>query len=170
MCFQLTHFLCDNWENIYILCLIIIIKLEVWTSTHCLGLGLETLVCAVCLSIFLYAIDVVFTSCLYHNFLHFSHFHRVSLFWFIEHYHHEMEQTCGVRMTGNTVECQLHCHSQVESYFINEWLDGLSAQWRPFFRTYHLFKSRFGSESYLFNVKDQRYPTSNTYFGANTHI
>ena len=40
-------------ERIYILCvIIIIIKLEVWTITHCLGLGHETTVCAVCLSIF----------------------------------------------------------------------------------------------------------------------
>ena len=40
-------------ERIYILCLIIIIKSEVWTITHCLRLGHETLVSAVCLSIFL---------------------------------------------------------------------------------------------------------------------
>ena len=40
-------------EIICILCLIIIIKSEVWTITHCLGLGHETMVCAVCLSIFL---------------------------------------------------------------------------------------------------------------------
>ena len=40
-------------ERIYIFCLIIIIKSEVWTITHCLGLGYETRVCAVCLSIFL---------------------------------------------------------------------------------------------------------------------
>ena len=40
-------------ERIYILCLIIIIKTGVWTITHCLGLGHETMVCAVCLSIFL---------------------------------------------------------------------------------------------------------------------
>ena len=40
-------------ERIYILCVIIIIKSEVWTITHCLGLGHETMVCAVCLSIFL---------------------------------------------------------------------------------------------------------------------
>ena len=40
-------------ERIYILCLIIIIKSEVWTITYCLGLGHETMVCAVCLSIFL---------------------------------------------------------------------------------------------------------------------
>ena len=53
VCFQFTHFLCDDWENICIFCLIIIIKPEVWTITHCLGLCHETIVCAVCLSIFL---------------------------------------------------------------------------------------------------------------------
>ena len=31
-------------ERIYILCVIIIIKSEVWTITHCLGLGHETMV------------------------------------------------------------------------------------------------------------------------------
>ena len=41
-------------ERIYILCLTIIIKSEVWTITHCLGLGHETMVYAVCLSIFLW--------------------------------------------------------------------------------------------------------------------
>ena len=40
-------------ETINILCLIIIIKSEVLTITHCFGLGHETMVCAVCLSIFL---------------------------------------------------------------------------------------------------------------------
>ena len=44
-------FVMIDW--IYILCLIIIIKSEVWTITHCLGLGHETIACAVCLSIFL---------------------------------------------------------------------------------------------------------------------
>ena len=53
VCFQLTHFLRDDWENI-ILCLIIIISSEVWTITHCLGLCHETMVCTVCLSIFLF--------------------------------------------------------------------------------------------------------------------
>ena len=52
MCFQFTHFPVMI-ERIYILCLVIIIKLEVWTITHCLGLGHETMVCTVCLSIFL---------------------------------------------------------------------------------------------------------------------
>ena len=40
------------FERICILCLIIIIKSEVWTITHCLGLGHETMMSAVCLSIF----------------------------------------------------------------------------------------------------------------------
>ena len=39
-------------EIIYILCLIII-KSEIWTITHYLGLGHKTMVCALCLSIFL---------------------------------------------------------------------------------------------------------------------
>ena len=42
--------------RIYILCLIIIIKSEVWTITHCLMLGHDTMVCTVCLSIFLCSI------------------------------------------------------------------------------------------------------------------
>ena len=40
-------------EKLYILCLIII-ESEVWTITHCLWLGHERMVCAVCLFIFLY--------------------------------------------------------------------------------------------------------------------
>ena len=40
-----------KWE--YTLCVIIIIKLEEWTIINCLGLGHETMVCTVCLSIFL---------------------------------------------------------------------------------------------------------------------
>ena len=46
-------------ERIYILCLIIIIKSEVWTITHCLGLGHETMVSAVCRSIFLPKGDII---------------------------------------------------------------------------------------------------------------
>ena len=45
VCFQFIHFLVMI-ERIYILCLIIIIKSEVWTITHCLGLGHDTMVCA----------------------------------------------------------------------------------------------------------------------------
>ena len=52
-CFQFTQFPLDGWENI-LLCLIIIINSEVWTIIHCLGLDHETMVCAVCLFIFLY--------------------------------------------------------------------------------------------------------------------
>ena len=39
-------------ERIYKRCPIIIIKSEVWTITHCLGLVHETMVSAVCLYIF----------------------------------------------------------------------------------------------------------------------
>ena len=49
-------------ERIYIHCLIIIIKSEVWTITHCLGLGHETMVCAVCLSIFSLIKNIAFCS------------------------------------------------------------------------------------------------------------
>ena len=49
--FQFTHFLVMV-ERIYILCRIIIIKSEVWTITHCLWLGHETMVCAVCLFVY----------------------------------------------------------------------------------------------------------------------
>ena len=52
VCFQFTHFLVMI-EIIYILCLIIIIKSEVWTITRCLGSGHETMVSALCLSTFL---------------------------------------------------------------------------------------------------------------------
>ena len=48
--------------RIYTLCLIIIIKSEVWPITHCLGLGHETMVSAVCLSIFLKIRDFVWVS------------------------------------------------------------------------------------------------------------
>ena len=44
-------------DRIYILCLIIITTSEVWTITHCLGLGHAIMVCAVCLSIFLKNVD-----------------------------------------------------------------------------------------------------------------
>ena len=43
----------------YILCLIIIIKSEVWTIIYCLGLGHETMVCSLCLSIFLWHSRVI---------------------------------------------------------------------------------------------------------------
>ena len=53
VCFQFTHFLVII-ERIYVLRLIINTKSEVWTISHCLGLGHETMVCAVCLFVFLW--------------------------------------------------------------------------------------------------------------------
>ena len=52
LCFQFVHFLVLI-ERIYILCLIIIIKSEVLTITHYLGLGHETMGFTVCLFVFL---------------------------------------------------------------------------------------------------------------------
>ena len=62
VCFQFTHFLVMI-ERIYILCVIIIIKSEVWNITHCLGLGHETMVCAVCLFVFLHTYMVIIAKC-----------------------------------------------------------------------------------------------------------
>ena len=52
--FSTKHLILDKiTSDLSPICLIIIIKSEVWTITHCLGLGHETMVCAVCFSIFL---------------------------------------------------------------------------------------------------------------------
>ena len=50
--FSVHHFPRDDPDYIYIYCLIIIAKTEVWTIIHCLGLGHETMVCIVCLLVF----------------------------------------------------------------------------------------------------------------------
>ena len=42
------------WLRGYVLCLIIIIKSEVWTITHCLGLGHEIIVCALYVSLYFF--------------------------------------------------------------------------------------------------------------------
>ena len=47
------------WSRECVLYLIIIIKPEVWIINHCLGLGHETMVCAVCLTMFLCSFDIV---------------------------------------------------------------------------------------------------------------
>ena len=50
VCFQFNHSLVMS-ERMYILCLIVNMKSEVWTIIHYLGLGHETMVYAVCLYI-----------------------------------------------------------------------------------------------------------------------
>ena len=45
--------------RIYIICLIIVIKSEVWTITHCLELGHETMVSAVCRSLCLLSYQII---------------------------------------------------------------------------------------------------------------
>ena len=57
-CVELAHSSLGDWKNIFITYLIIIIKPEVWILNHCLGLGHETMVCAVCLTIFLWICDM----------------------------------------------------------------------------------------------------------------
>ena len=52
VCFQFTHFSCDDWENIHTVSYYH--HQIVWTITHYLGLGHETMVSTVCLSIFLW--------------------------------------------------------------------------------------------------------------------
>ena len=49
VCFQFIHFPCDDWENIYF---VLSSTSEVRTIMHCLGLSHETMVCALCPSIF----------------------------------------------------------------------------------------------------------------------
>ena len=51
-----------RWSWKCVLHLIIIIKPEVWTINHCLGLGHETMVCAVCLTMFLWVMNIFFQS------------------------------------------------------------------------------------------------------------
>ena len=46
------------WSRECVLYLIIIIKPEVWIINHCLGLGHETMVCVVCLTMFLWICDM----------------------------------------------------------------------------------------------------------------
>ena len=46
------------WSRECVLYLIIIIKPEVWIINHCLGLGHETMVCAVCLTMFLCSLKI----------------------------------------------------------------------------------------------------------------
>ena len=53
VCFQFTNSPCDDWESVYTLSYYHI-KSEVWSIIHCLGLNHETMVSAVCLSIFLW--------------------------------------------------------------------------------------------------------------------
>ena len=53
LCIQLAVFSYDDCENTEFY-LIIIIKSEIWLICHCLGLGHETMICTLCLSIVLW--------------------------------------------------------------------------------------------------------------------
>ena len=56
------------WSRECVLYLIIIIKPEVWIINHCLGLGHETMVCAVCLTMFLKRTGETNQQSIYPNF------------------------------------------------------------------------------------------------------
>ena len=78
-CIQLTHFSYDDCENT---CdLIIILKSDVWSICHCLGVGHEKMVCALCLSIFLFlrykqysfsVVTIAYENGNVHNFIFFA--------------------------------------------------------------------------------------------------
>ena len=61
VCLQLTQFSCDDRENVYFILLSSSNrKYESLIINHCLGLGHETMVCAVCLTMFLKTTKNVF--------------------------------------------------------------------------------------------------------------
>ena len=62
VCFQFTRFPCDDWENIYCVLLSSSNRKYVLFIAHCLGLGHETMVSAICLSIFLLKYSMVWDA------------------------------------------------------------------------------------------------------------
>ena len=78
---------CSWGIYIYILCLIIIIKSEVWIITHCLGLGHEIMVCVICLSKILWICDM--TGLLRGTFVPWWYLPRIwPSFTGMQHYYH----------------------------------------------------------------------------------
>ena len=102
--------------RINILCLIIITKSEVWTITHCLGLGHETMVSAVCLSIYSYRYIIYdefrLSNIIKTNGLNVYHIvcHNVELVWEIN--------SVFLLKARSDCKCILnleHCHVDIES-------------------------------------------------------
>ena len=81
-----------------------------------------------------------------------------------------MVDSLGVTMGGNVNEFKRHCRSQVINDFINKWYNELNVDYKPLLRTYCLFKFDFGTESYLYNVKDVRYRSAISKLRASSHI
>ena len=50
VCLQLAQFSFDDRVNVYFISLTSSIQSEVWNINHCLGFVLETMVCAVCVT------------------------------------------------------------------------------------------------------------------------
>ena len=102
-------------ERIYILCLIIIIKLEVWTITRCLGLGHKTMVCAVCLSIFLWSFEVAMSW---------------AVIWYLKYFPQLMWQN-QFDITEHYILCELLTVNKSHSMFPQQSITGaqLSLDW-----------------------------------------
>ena len=73
-------------------------------------------------------------------------------------------------MGGNVNEFKRHCRSKVINDFINKWYNELNVDHKPLLRTYCLFKFDFGTESYLYNVKDVRYRSAISKLRVSSHI
>ena len=86
-----------SWECV--LYLIIIIKPEVWIINHCLGLGHETMVCAVCLTMFLRNRDIFCLMILCVDYRHLTHCCLVTPYSVIKLGHHWFMQQLVARST-----------------------------------------------------------------------
>ena len=82
----------------------------------------------------------------------------------------DMVDSLCVTMGGNANELKKQCRSKVINNFINKWYNELNVDHKPLLRTYCLFKFDFGTESYLYNVKDVRYRSAISKLRASSHI
>ena len=73
-------------------------------------------------------------------------------------------------MGGNVNEFKRHCRSNVINDFINKWYNELNVNQKPLLRTYCLLKFDFGTESYMYNVKDVSYRSAIAKLRASSHI
>ena len=100
------------WLREHTLCLIIIIKSEVWSIIHCLGLGHETMVCSVCFSIFLLTRSTM--ASVGHNEL--THWGLVTPY--------------GDKRSGSTLAQVMACCLTAPSHYLNQcWLILSKVQW-----------------------------------------
>ena len=82
----------------------------------------------------------------------------------------DMVDSFGVTMGGNVNEFKRHYRSKVINNFVIKWYNELNVDHKPLLRTHCLFKFDFGTESYLYNIKDVRYQSAITKLRASSHI